>query len=123
MCGEAQPPPSEHDGPAERSSENQGQRHTPMTDERIEFYKQAIEKMPGLGESLLERLCAQKDAIPRNVIVTIFVRKGTRLVKAVGCLLENSLVEESQVLCRVLFETMVTFEYFLKLAKDDYDGG
>ncbi|OHB67189.1 MAG: hypothetical protein A2Y77_07455 [Planctomycetes bacterium RBG_13_62_9] len=92
-----------------------------MTDERIEFYKQAIEKMPGLGESLLERLCAQKDAIPRNVIVTIFVRKGTRLVKAVGCLLENSLVEESQVLCRVLFETMVTFEYFLKLAKDDYD--
>lgn len=87
----------------------------------IAVFVDGIDQAGEVGRLLLPILEKQDANQKRNVIVLMFLRKTLRLLDGMKRLLMYHLDEEAEILVRALFETRVTFDYFLILAKQDYD--
>jgi len=90
-------------------------------DNDIAIFIAGIDRVGEVGKHLLPILENQDPIQKRNVLVLLFVRKTLRLLDAMKCLLLYQFDEEAQILVRALFETRITFDYFLILAQKDYD--
>jgi len=87
----------------------------------IAAFVAGIDRACEVGKLLLPILENQDPIQKRNILVLLFVRKTLRLLDAMKCLLMYQFDEEAQILIRALFETRITFDYFLILAQKDYD--
>lgn len=91
-------------------------------DKKAIFYTTALANVPIVGNELITIIKKQDPIDYKNLIVLAFVRKIVRLIEAIKILIENDFAEEAQVLSRSLFESKITFDYFLILAEKNYDG-
>jgi hypothetical protein len=89
-------------------------------DKQIAVFVAGIDRAGEVGKLLLPILEKQDPIQKRNILVLLFVRKTLRLLDAMKCLLMYQFDEEAQILIRALFETRITFDYFLILAQNDY---
>lgn len=87
----------------------------------IKTYIDQIEILLPLGIELLDFLKEKQPIQKSNIIIYAFLRKTVRLLKALICLVYEGLEEEAQILVRVLIETKINFDYFLKIASKDFD--
>jgi len=85
-------------------------------------YLDQIEILLPLGFRLLEAIEEHEPKEGKYLIALGFLRKAMRILLAITILVHQGLEEEAQILCRVLIETYINFDYFLKLARENFEG-
>jgi hypothetical protein len=84
-------------------------------------YLEQIEILIPLGFELLKIIEKHEPKEGKYLIAVGFLRKAVRILLAIRTLVHQGLEEEAQILCRALIETYINFDYFLKLAKDNFE--
>jgi hypothetical protein len=84
-------------------------------------YLDQIEILIPLGFELLEIIEKHEPKEGEYLSALSFLRKAMRILLAITTLVHQGLEEEAQILCRALIETYINFEYFLMLARDNFE--
>jgi hypothetical protein len=86
-----------------------------------EEFLMKIDVLCSLGNEIIDTIKEDQPIKKENLIVYAFLNKTIRLLLALKTLIFAEFEEESQILVRVLVETRINFDYFLFIAKEDYD--
>jgi hypothetical protein len=85
------------------------------------LYIDQIEALLALGFQLQEVVKERQPLEGKDLIAYAFLRKAMRILLSIRRLVHDGLEEEAQILCRALIETYINFDYFLKLAKVNFE--